>query len=154
MAPKKGEKKKGRSAINEVVTREYTINIHKRIHGISFKRRAPRALKEIRKFAVKEMGTPDVRIDTRLNKAVWAKGVRNVPYRMRVRLSRKRNEDEDSPNKLYTLVTYVPVTTYKGELSARSDGALSAEGLNLTAVVLLLTFLTLYLNYIEMYTQL
>ncbi|TTH08267.1 60S ribosomal protein L31 [Bagarius yarrelli] len=115
MAPLKkgGEKKKGRSAINEVVTREYTINIHKRIHGISFKKRAPRAIKEIRKFAMKEMGTPDVRIDTRLNKAVWAKGVRNVPYRMRVRLSRKRNEDEDSPNKLYTLVTYVPVTTYK-----------------------------------------
>lgn len=84
----------------------------------SFKRRAPRALKEIRKFAVKEMGTPDVRIDTRLNKAVWAKGVRNVPYRMRVRLSRKRNEDEDSPNKLYTLVTYVPVTTYKGEITS------------------------------------
>lgn len=40
---------------------------------------------------------------------------RNVPYRIRVRLSRKRNEDEDSPNKLYTLVTYVPVTTCKGE---------------------------------------
>lgn len=42
---------------------------------------------------------------------------RNVPYRLRVRLSRKRNEDEDSPNKLYTLVTYVPVTTCKGEYS-------------------------------------
>ncbi|KAL7866248.1 hypothetical protein SRHO_G00114950 [Serrasalmus rhombeus] len=123
MAPLKkgGEKKKGRSAINEVVTREYTINIHKRIHGISFKKRAPRAIKEIRKFAVKEMGTPDVRIDTRLNKAVWAKGVRNVPYRMRVRLSRKRNEDEDSPNKLYTLVTYVPVTTYKGLQTVNVD---------------------------------
>lgn len=65
---------------------------------------------------MKEMRTPDVRIDTRLNKAVWAKGIRNVPYRIRVRLSRKRNEDEDSPNKLYTLVTYVPVTTYKGNL--------------------------------------
>ncbi|KAG8137473.1 hypothetical protein E2320_004718 [Naja naja] len=116
MAPAKkgGEKKKGRSAINEVVTREYTINIHKRIHGVGFKKRAPRALKEIRKFAMKEMGTPDVRIDTRLNKAVWTKGIRNVPYRIRVRLSRKRNEDEDSPNKLYTLVTYVPVTTFKG----------------------------------------
>lgn len=25
---------------------------------------------------MKEMGTPDVRIDTRLNKAVWAKGIR------------------------------------------------------------------------------
>lgn len=36
MAPNKkgGEKKKGRSAINEVVTREYTVNIHKRIHGV------------------------------------------------------------------------------------------------------------------------
>uniref|UniRef100_A0A8C5F1Z1 Large ribosomal subunit protein eL31 n=3 Tax=Amniota TaxID=32524 RepID=A0A8C5F1Z1_9SAUR len=81
MAPAKkgGEKKKGRSAINEVVTREYTINIHKRIHGVGFKKRAPRALKEIRKFAMKEMGTPDVRIDTRLNKAVWAKGIRYVP---------------------------------------------------------------------------
>ncbi|MGH0144221.1 UNVERIFIED_CONTAM: hypothetical protein FKN15_002636 [Acipenser sinensis] len=123
MAPTKkgGEKKKGRSAINEVVTREYTINVHKRIHGVGFKRRAPRALKEIRKFAMKEMGTPDVRIDTRLNKAMWTKGVRNVPYRVRVRLSRKRNEDEDSPNKLYTLVTYVPVTTYKGLQTVNVD---------------------------------
>ncbi|XP_026312338.1 uncharacterized protein LOC111546718 [Piliocolobus tephrosceles] len=112
-AKKGGEKKKGRSAINEVATREYTINIHKRIHGVRFKKRAPRALKGIRKFAMKEKGTPDVRIDTKLNKAAWAKGIRNVPYRIRVRLSRKRNEDEESPNKLYTLVTYVPVTAFK-----------------------------------------
>ncbi|KAL6029901.1 hypothetical protein STEG23_030832 [Scotinomys teguina] len=82
MAPAKkgGEKKKGHSAINEVVTQEYTINIHKHIHGVGFKKRAPRALKEIQKFDMKEMGTPDVRIDTRLNKTVWAKGIRNVPY--------------------------------------------------------------------------
>uniref|UniRef100_A0A8I3VYF1 60S ribosomal protein L31 n=1 Tax=Callithrix jacchus TaxID=9483 RepID=A0A8I3VYF1_CALJA len=67
MAPAKkgGEKKKGRSAINEVVTREYTINMHRHIHGVGFKKRAPRALKEIRKFSVKEMGTTDVLIDTR-----------------------------------------------------------------------------------------
>ncbi|KAH0505134.1 60S ribosomal protein L31 [Microtus ochrogaster] len=83
MAPAKKGGEKGRSAINEVVTQEYTINIHKRIHGMGFKKSAPRALKEIRKFAMKEMGTPDVRIDTRLNKAVWAKGIRNVPYRIR-----------------------------------------------------------------------
>ncbi|VFV45005.1 60s ribosomal protein l31-like [Lynx pardinus] len=67
---KKGGKKKCCSAINKVVTREYTINIPKRIHGVDFKKHAPRALKETRKFAMKEMGTPDVRIDTRLNKAV------------------------------------------------------------------------------------
>ena len=36
-----------------------------------------------------------------------------------MRLARKRNEDEDSPNKLYTLVSYVPVTSFKGELHKR-----------------------------------
>ncbi|XP_074259571.1 large ribosomal subunit protein eL31-like [Saimiri boliviensis] len=115
MAPAKkgGEKKKSRSAINEVVTREYTINIHKSIHGVVFKKRAPWALKEIQKFATKEMGTPDVRIDTRLSKAVWAKVIRKVPHRIRVWSSRKRNEEEDSANKFYTLVTYVHVTTFK-----------------------------------------
>jgi hypothetical protein len=40
---------------------------------------------------------------------------RHVPHRVRVRLARKRNEDEDSPNKLYTLVTYVNVTNFKGQ---------------------------------------
>merc|ERR1712202_46212 len=49
------------------------------------------------------------RSDTRLNKAIWAQGVRGVPFRMRVRLARLRNEDEDSTQKLYTLVTHVLV---------------------------------------------
>jgi hypothetical protein len=31
--------------LGEVVTREYTINLHKRLHGIGFKYRAPRAVK-------------------------------------------------------------------------------------------------------------
>lgn len=55
-----------------------------------------------------------MRTDTiKLSKAVWAKGIRNVLYHIRVYLSRKRNKDEDSPNKLYTLVTYTPVTTFQ-----------------------------------------
>ncbi|KAI0225240.1 60S ribosomal protein L31 [Lamellibrachia satsuma] len=112
MAPREGRKKK--QVTHEVVTREYTVNIHKRIHGIGFKKRAPRSIKALRQFAEKMMGTPDVRIDTRLNKHMWSKGVKNVPFRVRVRLARKRNEDEDSPHKLYTLITYVPVTTFKG----------------------------------------
>lgn len=116
MAKIKGEgkrEKRGKSTLNEVVTREYTIHLHKRLHGIGFKKRAPRAIKEIRKFAEKQMGTSDVRVDTRLNKFIWSKGIRSVPFRVRVRLARRRNEDEDSPNQLYTLVTYVPVETFK-----------------------------------------
>ena len=64
---------------------------------------------EIKKFAEKQMGTKDVRIDTRLNKAIWSQGVRGVPFRMRIRLARLRNEDEDSIHKLYTLVTHVQI---------------------------------------------
>merc|ERR1739845_60593 len=105
--------KKSKSTMTEVVTREYTINLHKRLHGIGFKYRAPRAIKEIKKFAEKQMGTNDVRIDTRLNKHLWSQGVRNVPFRIRVRLARLRNEDEDSVNKLYTLVTHVNVASFK-----------------------------------------
>ena len=113
MAKTKPEKR-NKSAINEVVTRECTIHLSKRIHKIGFKKRAPRAIKEIRKFAEKEMGTKDVRIDTRLNKHIWSKGIRSVPVRVRVRLARRRNDDEDSPDKLFTLVTYVPVPAFKG----------------------------------------
>ncbi len=57
------------------------MHLHKRLNGIGRKYRAPRAIKEIRKFAEKAMGTTDVRIDTRLNKAVWQQGVRHVPHR-------------------------------------------------------------------------
>ncbi|KAG4075840.1 hypothetical protein HA402_003666 [Bradysia odoriphaga] len=112
MAKQKVEKR-NKSAINEVVTRECTIHLSKRVHNIGFKKRAPRAIKEIRKFAEKEMGTQDVRIDTRLNKHIWSKGIRSTPFRVRVRLARRRNDDEDSANKLYTLVTYVPVVSFK-----------------------------------------
>lgn len=111
---KKQNKEKRTKTINEVATREYTINVHRRIHGIGFKRRAPRAIKEIKKFAEKQFGTPDVRIDTRLNKFLWSNGIKNVPYRVRVRLSRKRNDDEESIHKLYTLVQHVPVASFKG----------------------------------------
>merc|ERR1711997_528868 len=84
------KEKKTKSTLGEVVTREYTINLHKRLHGIGFKYRAPRAIKEVKKFAEKQMGTNDVRIDTRLNKHIWSQGVRNVPFRIRVRLARLR----------------------------------------------------------------
>ncbi|VIO96667.1 Uncharacterized protein BM_BM6250 [Brugia malayi] len=116
MAPgKKGPKqeRKPRSAMSEVVTREYTVNLHRRLHGVGFKKRAPQAIKAIRKFAEEQMGTKDVRVHIRLNEFLWSKGVKNVPYRVRVRLSRRHNDDESSADRLYTLVTHVPVTTFK-----------------------------------------
>lgn len=75
----------------------------------TFKKMAPKAVKEIRKFAQKTMGTSDVRLDVKLNKAVWSRGVRNVPTRIRVRIARKRNDDEDATNEFYSYVSAAEV---------------------------------------------
>ncbi|KAI9789908.1 MAG: 60S ribosomal protein L31 [Peltula sp. TS41687] len=131
----RGGKTSGRSAIADVVAREYTIHLHKRVFGVSFKKRAPRAIKEIRKFAEKAMvttfhciqhdsspliyamcakGTHDVRLDPQLNKKVWESGVKGVPFRLRVRISRKRNDEEGAKEKLYSYVQAVNVKNPKG----------------------------------------
>merc|ERR1712151_904547 len=83
------------------------------LQKIQFKKRAPRAIREIRKFATRAMSTKDVRIDTKLNKFIWSSGVRNVAKRVRVRMSRKRNEDEDAKEKTFPLVQHVPVESFK-----------------------------------------
>ena len=117
MARTNSKKKTGgktRSALQDVVTREYTIHLHKRVHGRSFKKRAPWAVKSVVDFAQKAMGTQDVRIDPSLNSALWARGVKSVPHRLRIKLERKRNDDENAKEKLYTYASHVPVTSFKG----------------------------------------
>lgn len=120
---------------------------------MSFKKRAPRAVKEIRAFATQAMvrvenilrslvtikmrlqrlerqseatyerenltnllqqGTKDVRLDPQLNKKVWESGVKGVPFRIRVRISRKRNDEEGAKEKLYSYVQAVNVKNPKG----------------------------------------
>ncbi|VDC05268.1 unnamed protein product [Peniophora sp. CBMAI 1063] len=105
---------KTRSALQDVVTREYTIHLHKHVHGRSFKSRAPTAVKAVVTFAQKAMGTSDVRLDPKLNQALWARGIKNVPHRIRVKLERKRNDDDAADEKLYTYATHVPVVSFKG----------------------------------------
>lgn len=56
----------------------------------------------------------DVRLDTKLNKYIWSQGIRNVPYRVRVKLSRRRNEDEEAAESLFTYVQLQEVETFKG----------------------------------------
>ena len=41
----------------------------------------------------------------------------NVPHRIRVRLERRRNEDENAKHKLYTLVSLVGTDDIKGLLT-------------------------------------
>jgi large subunit ribosomal protein L31e len=101
------------------------------VHGVQFKKRAPRAIKEIRAFSQKAMvgplllidtfadamayqGTRDVRLDPQLNKKVWESGIKGVPFRLRVRISRRRNDEEGAKEKLYSYVQAVNVKNPKG----------------------------------------
>lgn len=63
--------------------------------------------KQIKTFAQKMMKTSDNRVDVKLNKAVWSKGIRNVPKRIRVQISRRRNDNEDAEEEMYSYITVV-----------------------------------------------
>ncbi|KAI9012564.1 ribosomal protein L31e-domain-containing protein [Phycomyces nitens] len=103
-----------RSTLSDVVTREYTVHLHKHVHSKSFKRRTPCAIKALKEFAKKQMGTEDVRIDPSLNKSLWSRGIRSVPHRVRIRIARKRNDEEDAKFKLYSQISFVAVPSFKG----------------------------------------
>lgn len=57
----------------------------------------------------KAMGTTDVRVDVKLNKLIWSRGIRSVPRRVRVRIARRRNDEEDAKEELYSLVTVTEI---------------------------------------------
>ncbi|KAM3136253.1 hypothetical protein pb186bvf_011712 [Paramecium bursaria] len=96
------------------ISRDYTIHLHKAVHKETFKRKAPRAVSYIVRFAQKNMLTEDVRVDPQLNEAVWANGIRNVPRRIRIRLQRKKKEEDDGKGKYYTLAQHVDVKSFDG----------------------------------------
>lgn len=136
--PKSDKKKSDRKT---PVMREYTINLHKKLYHVfvvfhsvcanlsrTFKKRAPRAVREIKAFAEKQMGTKDVRIAVSLNQALWSKGIRHVPNRVRVMMERKRNEDAaGGQDEWYTLVAHVP-------LKPQENGRISFKGLTTQTV--------------------
>ena len=41
------------------------------------------------------------------NRAVWANGVKNVPRRLRIQIQRRKNDDEDASEEMYSIVTAV-----------------------------------------------
>jgi large subunit ribosomal protein L31e len=99
------KRKQGDNKALEPDTRTTTVHLHKRLHKATFKRKAPKAVKEIKEYARRTMFTRDVRIDPELNQELWRNGVRNVDRRVDVVMERRKNEDdEESKEKMYTLV--------------------------------------------------
>ncbi|KAH0916993.1 hypothetical protein HID58_024653 [Brassica napus] len=51
----------------------------------------------------------DVRVDVKLNKQIWSRGIRGPPRRVRVYVACKRNDDEDAKEEFYSLVTVAEI---------------------------------------------
>lgn len=106
------EAKKERQPL-QPTTRDYTIVLHKLCQGTQFKKKAPKAIKVIREFARKAMLTNEVRVDVSLNQFLWSQGIRNIPRRVRVRLNRVKDENDEKGG-FYTHVQLIRVEEFKG----------------------------------------
>jgi len=105
--------RKAPAAKSETLTTECTIHLSKLLCNKTFNKRAPLAVKKIKKFAAKMMKTKDNRIDASLNTFLWSKGVKGVPGRVRVRLERKTAPNEKGKH-YYTVISNISVPSFKG----------------------------------------
>ena len=113
-------KKEQRTGLTETAI-DTTINIHKLAHKTQFKKKAPTAVKAIKKLVATMMKTSDVRIDPKLNQFVWNQGIRNLPRRVSVRISRQRNDEEGASNgEFYSLVQHVHIEDFTGRLTEKA----------------------------------
>ena len=103
------QKGKGEKKELQALSRRIKVNLHKQLHDVQFKKKAPCAVKVIKELVKRNMLTKDVRIDPELNKEIWKNGVRNLPTRVEIIMERKKNEDEEEgQEKMYTLVKLAP----------------------------------------------
>eukprot|EP00917_Polyrhabdina_sp_WS-2016_P026035 GHVP01055939.1.p1 GENE.GHVP01055939.1~~GHVP01055939.1.p1 ORF type:complete len:116 (+),score=23.25 GHVP01055939.1:162-509(+) len=103
-----------KSALLVNVTRDYTVRLTSKNVGTRRRQKATKAINLIKKFVQKNMGTKMVKIDPDLNKFIWERGQKNVPKRVRIRVVRKRNSDEDAEERVCSEVSWVPIKNFKG----------------------------------------
>jgi large subunit ribosomal protein L31e len=101
----------------DAVAYECTVHLRKHLKGRSFHKRAPTAVKKLREFAQKLMRTKDNRVDAKLNNHLWSRGIKAVPNRVRVRITRKVEEASErggDRKRLYSVIEYVDVPKFAG----------------------------------------
>ena len=93
----------------EKIEREYIIPLRKRFKHVPRYKKTPKAIKTIKEFLVRHMKIRDrdlskIKIDGYLNEAVWQKGIKNPPSKIKVKALKKgdiiRVELVDFPEKL------------------------------------------------------
>jgi len=64
--------------------RIYTVPLIK-AKSVPKTKRAKRAIKEIKEFLMRHMKADEVKIDSSLNEAVWERGIRKIPSKIRIK---------------------------------------------------------------------
>eukprot|EP01083_Nonionella_stella_P188450 694646_1 len=105
--PKSTDKKRKRSKTQAVET---TIHIRRKVRNCVNHKKTPRAIKSIRRHARRMFKVKTVKIDTGLNKVVWAQGVKRPPSRIRVKFSLKRLRGKG--NRPCIVASHVPVQSF------------------------------------------
>jgi len=101
---------------------ECTVHLRKLLKGRTFNKRAPTAVKKIREFAHGLFRTKDNRVDASLNNYLWSHGIKGVPSRVRVLITRKVAEQSEGGahrKHLYTVITHVPTENFSGLLTSQ-----------------------------------
>ena len=70
---------------------------HTKCTEVAMKKRAPRAVSEIKKYAMKAMATKDIRIDTKLNKSRAPRSVAGPSIRQQLERSYKNYLQKNVP---------------------------------------------------------
>lgn len=96
---------------NKVVV--LTVNLWKLVKGCSQKRWADCAVRNLRKLIQKQFKTDmDVKIDMDLNKAIWSRGKKKLPTRIRVEVGKRPAFKDNAKTEMFVKNVFVP--SFKG----------------------------------------
>ncbi|MDR3292194.1 MAG: 50S ribosomal protein L31e [Methanobrevibacter sp.] len=70
--------------------RVYTIPLRK-VKNVQRTIRAPRAIREVQNFLKKHMKTEEVKIDSSVNEKIWARGIKKIPSKIKIKAVKDDN---------------------------------------------------------------
>ncbi|MEM4703349.1 MAG: 50S ribosomal protein L31e [Candidatus Pacearchaeota archaeon] len=80
----------------QIIERIYTIPLRKEWLKVPKYKRAKKAIKTIREFVKRHMKVYDsdikIKISDWVNKAIWCRGIKNVPHKITVKVTKKTDE--------------------------------------------------------------
>lgn len=84
-AHEKAEKEAGEEEIEVVEEKTYTIPIAKLGYATDRGHRAPKAIRDVRKYVSRHMRADEVLISNEINEAIWERGINKPPRKVVVR---------------------------------------------------------------------